>query len=87
MFGFSNKLNKNNDINDSAHGGMSINTALGVFSLVILLFVIVSAYANFDTWTAGKEGIEYLVFGAVGVGSEILGAIMLIFAIRFLSSK
>ncbi len=81
------KNKQNNEVSEEYRGSLQINLALIVFALVILAFVLVSAYANFDTWTEGKQGDAFAIFGTVGIGSEILGAILLMFAIRLLFSK
>ncbi len=75
------KTSDNSDISDVARGGVSLGTMLFVFSLIILMFILVSGYANVHSWTQGKEGLDQIIFGVVGAGSEVLGAILLVFAV------
>ncbi len=81
------KITKNSDISDIARGGVSLGTMLVVFSLIILTFIVVSGYANVNSWTQGKEGLDQIIFGVVGAGSEVLGAILLVFAVFLWSTK
>lgn len=54
---------------------------LCIFGLIMLGFSLLGGYANFETWTEGKEGLQYFTFGALGIGFEGLGFLLLPIAI------
>ncbi len=53
---------------------------------VIVVFCMISGWANVQTWTENKEGLDYLTFAGAGVGIEVFALFMLLFMEKHLSA-